>query len=345
MQSKTILIYTLLWLVSAYMQAQEGPSLHGALAEQGKPVSGAMVILEHMKDERCARIFSNKNPSRDDQEEFWSCEEEIPRTQTDKNGHYSYPHLVPGWYNIRFWWLMSAPLQSNYSVACQGTEWTVMFVPGKELTGKYDGSAQDMPFELKAGDSRQIDFDYGGQLTGGTNCITMGGAGFTNPKSANPEEAQISIPGVKGILSLATGSALWQAEFMPQNQQVKLRTSEPEDGLQVVAFLQKAPFAANAERCRDARWPKDEKRLRDSEAKLESLQQSSRDGMALVEAMVRESQESKLFLREVHAYWGRGNLCAEVQLSKVDSVPGNQKLFDEVLASVKFLPEVQDPPR
>ena len=44
-------------------------------------------------------------------------------------------------------------------------------------------------------------------------------------------------------------------------------------------------------------------------------------------------------MKDVHAYMGSGDLCAEVHLSKVFFQSEDQKLFDEVLASIRFLPD------
>jgi hypothetical protein len=41
-----------------------------------------------------------------------------------------------------------------------------------------DSPRTDVPFELKERESKQINFDYRGQITGGDNCTTIGGPGL-----------------------------------------------------------------------------------------------------------------------------------------------------------------------
>lgn len=77
-----------------------------------------------------------------------------------------------------------------------------------------------------------------------------------------------------------------------------------------------------------APFPRDD--LRENEIK---------DGIARVEFIIHKYKGSPIEQKNIHAYLGSGNLCAEVHLSKVVFKPADQKLFEEVLASVRLLPE------
>jgi tetratricopeptide (TPR) repeat protein len=59
-----------------------------------------------------------------------------------------------------------------------------------------------------------------------------------------------------------------------------------------------------------------------------------------VEYVVPEFRGIPVRQKSLHAYLGSGDLCAEVHLSKDQFVPEDQKLFDDVVATVQLLPDV-----
>jgi tetratricopeptide (TPR) repeat protein len=150
-----------------------------------------------------------------------------------------------------------------------------------------------------------------------------------------PNKARIAVPGIQGALEFDPGPSPWQSQQRPDGT-VVLQAMARADHLLVTAFLQRVNFAASAEKCRDARWPNAENALRSHKARLDDLQKTTQEGMAKVEFMLQEVQGEKLQMKDVHAYLGSGDLCAEVHLSKVDYVPDDRKLFDDVLATVRL---------
>src|SRR5581483_3773958 len=62
------------------------------------------------------------------------------------------------------------------------------------------------------------------------------------------------------------------------------------------------------------------------------------NSIATVEYVIPEFQGIKLEQKNVHAYLGARNLCAEVHLSKAAFKPDDQKLFETVLQSIRLLP-------
>jgi predicted Zn-dependent protease len=48
-------------------------------------------------------------------------------------------------------------------------------------------------------------------------------------------------------------------------------------------------------------------------------------------------------MKNMHAYLGAGNLCAEIHLSKVLFAPADQQLFDDVLATARLRTDVSAP--
>lgn len=152
----------------------------------------------------------------------------------------------------------------------------------------------------------------------------------------NLSRVQISIPGVKGVLQLDVGPTTWEARVRPDGKETQMRAMDRQDHLLITAFLQKVKFPASAEKCRDEWWPGTEKVIRSRRGSLSGLQKTSTVGMARVEYVLAEFQGKKLQMKEIHAYLGSRDLCAEIHISKVMFEPEEQKLFEEVLATVKL---------
>ena len=147
----------------------------------------------------------------------------------------------------------------------------------------------------------------------------------------------MSIPGVPGILQLDVGATTFQTAVTPNGKEVQLRAFDRPDHLGISAFLQRVTFPASAEKCRDEWWPATKK---SAPMKRDDLDESQvRDGIARVEYIVPEYRGHKIHQKTIHAYLGSGNLCAEIHLSKAGFEPDEQKLFEEILSSVKLLPD------
>ena len=58
-----------------------------------------------------------------------------------------------------------------------------------------------------------------------------------------------------------------------------------------------------------------------------------------MEFIIPEFQGVKLQQKNIHAYLGSSDLCAEVHLSKIHFKPEDEKLFDQLLSSVRLLPD------
>jgi tetratricopeptide (TPR) repeat protein len=153
--------------------------------------------------------------------------------------------------------------------------------------------------------------------------------------------AKIGIPNVKGILEINVGPADFQTRVRPDGKEVQLRAMGRTDHLAITAFLQNVTFSASAERCRDEWWPSTKNAVA---LQRDDLQESIvKDGIARVEYVIPEFKGIKLQQKNIHAYLGNGNLCAEVHLSKEGFVPEDEKLFDQVLESTKLLPDEYAP--
>jgi len=327
-------VFLPLLAVAVALGEQTSASVETALAEEGKPVSGGLVVLQRIKDAECVKLFTSREASPKARKKLHSCATDLPWVNTDAGGKHEYQQLAPGWYDVRFLWLMEKAPAGGKSIACAWQDWALFFEPGRDNTGKYNAMAQGKPFELKELEAKQITFDYRGQFEVGANCV--GHAAASEEKTG---KARISVPGKRGVLEIDAGPTPWSTEVRAQEAEIYFSALHRSDHLLVTAFLQQVAFAASPEKCRDVRWRNEEHALRSHHIDPGHVKKSSQDGVARVEFFIDHSPGGKLEMQDVHAYMGSGALCAEVHLSKVFFRPEEQKLFDEVLASVRFLPD------
>lgn len=157
------------------------------------------------------------------------------------------------------------------------------------------------------------------------------------PQSTGTGRAQMAIPGVKGVLEFDVGPTTFEIRVRPDGKEAQLRAFGRPDKLAITAFLQRVAFPASAERCRDEWWPGSKKAV---SIQRDDLQETVvKNGIARVEFIVPEFQGVKVRQKDIHAYLGRADLCAEIHLSKPSFNPDDQRLFEDVLASVRLVPD------
>jgi hypothetical protein len=135
--------------------------VHGNIQDAGIPAE-ALVSLAQLPDESCANLFSgDKKSSTDPLKEAESCRG--PEQNVKAKGRYEFAGLQPGWYILRFRWVMKQPPDSKKPVGCNVQGWSISYVPLKEA-GKYRGFAQSPPFRLADGELKNLDFNYDGDF-------------------------------------------------------------------------------------------------------------------------------------------------------------------------------------
>ena len=140
--------------------------LHGTVADAGKPVQ-ALVFLEQLRDASCIDLYTEKSGTTSGKERKSDGEKRVKDCRgavqnSEIAGKYEFSGLPPGWYIVRFQWVMSQPLDSKNPIGCAVQGWSISYVPW--ASGKYRGFAQSPPFEVQAGESKSMDFNYDGEF-------------------------------------------------------------------------------------------------------------------------------------------------------------------------------------
>ena len=149
--------------------------------------------------------------------------------------------------------------------------------------------------------------------------------------------ARISVPGTKGVLEMNVGLTDWDTQVRDDGLETKLEAMHRADHLLISAFIQKVNFPASAESCRHDWWPKTKKAV---SIKRDDLRETEmKDGIARVEFIIHKFRDAPLEQKNIHAYLGGGEVCAEVHLSRVRFQPEQQQMFEDVLSTVRLLPD------
>jgi len=149
--------------------------------------------------------------------------------------------------------------------------------------------------------------------------------------------ARISVPGTKGVLEINVGITDWDTQVRDDGLETKLEAMHRPDDLLISAFIQKVNFPASAESCRHDWWPKTKKAV---PFKRDDLRETEvKDGIARVEFILHKFRDRPIEQKNIHAYLGGGTVCAEVHLSRVQFRPEQQQIFEDVLSTVRLLPD------
>lgn len=155
-------------------------------------------------------------------------------------------------------------------------------------------------------------------------------------QQAPGSKVRVSIPGIKGLLEIDVGAASPNTRVRPDGREVQLQAFGRADGLEITAFLQNVTFHASPEKCLAEWWPGTKNA---TAVQRDHIEESTRNGIARVEYIIPEFRKVQVHQKNMHAYLGSGNLCAEIHLSKVEFKVEDQELFERVLDTAKLFPD------
>src|SRR5947199_4181593 len=153
--------------------------------------------------------------------------------------------------------------------------------------------------------------------------------------SQQASKARIFVPGVQGVLELDPGSPNWKTTVQNDQRRTELDAAPRPDRLQITAFIWHVGFPATPEKCKEESW----REIAKQQVKRQNLQENNSGQIDRVEYIIPEYNGAAVRQKNVHAYWGNRDLCAEVRMAKMLFNPGDQKLFDDVLSTVRLLPD------
>jgi hypothetical protein len=144
---------------AAYGSVSEEAHLRGAVTRFGQALANSMVVLQRFEDQRCAKIAMREGrPRARDVVRLARCAVDLPEVFTDAEGQYSFA-VEPGWYAVRFL-IAVEPDIWQMTFSCKSGDWMLGYSVTPDTTGKYNAMIQGKPIQLRAGEDKEISFDY-----------------------------------------------------------------------------------------------------------------------------------------------------------------------------------------
>jgi tetratricopeptide (TPR) repeat protein len=157
------------------------------------------------------------------------------------------------------------------------------------------------------------------------------------PQSGKPEPVKDSL-----VLSLtdlgwaleiqAKGFEINKRQVVPDRRMAMLMASNEKTGVIISAFLEKAPGKGGPKECREHYWNLGKK----NPFEKKNVRTSEKADKALVEYDI-ELADFGATQKNVHAYLVQADMWIDIHLSKIPFKAGDDRLFEEVLESVRIL--------
>jgi hypothetical protein len=129
------------------------------------------------------------------------------------------------------------------------------------------------------------------------------------------------------------GFEIGPPEVTADAQGVSLKGTHPGTGMNVSVFLEPAHEGWTAVDYREDYW---QKISTGAPIRRKRVKRTERDGMALLEFLMPELEGIPVRQKSLNAFLVRDGLWIDVHLSKVRFEKEDQKLFKQVLASIRF---------
>jgi tetratricopeptide (TPR) repeat protein len=143
----------------------------------------------------------------------------------------------------------------------------------------------------------------------------------------------LTLPGLPWALEIrAQGFHVEKRTLGPWGDSIYLFATNKDTHVIISAFLEEAPRKVTPKDCRDFYWNGTKK----TPLKKEQIEMYDFGDMAVVEYMVPTFQGRETNQKNLFAYLARDHYWAYIHLSKIRFVSGEEGLFNQILASIRF---------
>ena len=135
-------------------------SLAGKLTSPNGVIANAAVSLTYYKDAGCVKYANSTSPpSEEEEKKFKGCYRELEPILSDREGHYKFSNLSPGWYSLKVRWHLAAKPESSSPLERWG-EFLIAYMETKETPKKYSALAQGEIFFFSGKEGITKDLTY-----------------------------------------------------------------------------------------------------------------------------------------------------------------------------------------
>ena len=141
----------------------------------------------------------------------------------------------------------------------------------------------------------------------------------------------LSLPDIQWSLNVKLpGFELQQKEIAQSGEAARFFASNPDSGIVISAFLERAPHTGNSKECRSYYWEK----AKQSPFKKEDIKQYELNDFALVEYIVPEFQGMKVNQKNMNAYLVVDDYWIDIHISKTDYQDSDEQYFRTIIDNV-----------
>ncbi len=144
---------------------------------------------------------------------------------------------------------------------------------------------------------------------------------------------RVSLPELDWSVEVAPQFAVQTDQTRPDGRGRYVYAVDARTDLVLSIRLERGPGGRSPAECRRAGW--DALRAR-SPFTMDAVRTGDTAPWATVEYVVPEVRGMPVRQQHLHAYFGQGNVCAEVHLSKVRVTATDQALFERALGAVRI---------
>ncbi|HEY6249969.1 MAG TPA: hypothetical protein VI685_08405 [Candidatus Angelobacter sp.] len=146
--------------------------------------------------------------------------------------------------------------------------------------------------------------------------------------------ARVEVQGVTGVLEIDVGATPWHLDLLPEDRWTMLQAHQRPDHVTISGMLRQVTFAASAQSCKNEMWPKVQQSLG---GRIADLHESFTGGFVREEFTFNGTEGTPA--HQLYAFLGSRDLCTQINLVKAGFSPDDQKTFEQILASVRLLPD------
>jgi len=130
----------------------------GTLIGSDGAIVGAEVTLETYQDEACVKLAKATELSDAEEKQLDDCSSDYASTTSNAEGQYRFPEVVPGWYKLRFKWVLNNKPDSVLPLEFKNG-FLIAYFETKTTPIVYTALAQGDIFQFSGEEDKVINFD------------------------------------------------------------------------------------------------------------------------------------------------------------------------------------------
>jgi hypothetical protein len=138
----------------------EPPTVLGTLIGDDGAIVGAEITLETYQDEACVKLAEATELSDAEKKQLDDCSSDYASTTSNAEGQYRFSEVTPGWYKLRFTWVLNQKPDILFPVEFKNG-FLIAYYETKTAPIVYSALALGDIFQFSGEEDMVINFDYG----------------------------------------------------------------------------------------------------------------------------------------------------------------------------------------